>query len=303
MTIKHTKKTHATGEGAATTSASKEPAGAPEAATVPATKAKSQKTTTPMTTTHLVPPPPLDLNIPTVPLGFKPIDIRDYTGILPKAAQLAVMAGAVTELQNFTDFLAVFGKSAPPYAAVVQAFEAASGWSGVRAEIDTFDVYATTQEALAWKLVHEYMVRMSAAFELVIQSDGSVATDNPSLVRLFAAQKEIAQKSASTKKANAQLAAEGKMPTKGKVGQRRKRAAANALLAAAQSTAPPTATVSAGASGVNAGAGAASSSSSAPSGGAGATNSAPGGAGATSSGANGGASTTAPITPGNGASH
>ena len=47
----------------------------------------------------------------------------------------------------------------------------------------------------------------------------------------------------ATKKANKQLEAEGKMPIKGNVGKRRKRVAANALLAAATkaSAQPPVA--------------------------------------------------------------
>jgi hypothetical protein len=185
----------------------------------------------------VVDPPPPDATILSVPQGFVPVDITNFRGILPKAQQLAVLAGAVNELKDFPDYADVFGKTAPPYAAVVQAFAIASEWSALRKKIDAYDLYATTEEALAWKEVHDYMARMQPAFELAVKSDASVASLRPSLARLFGAAKEIGKKAAAARKANAQLKAEGKLPTKGKTGKRRRRVAAEALLAAATKTA------------------------------------------------------------------
>jgi len=214
-----------------------------ENAPTPAASAAPQ-TATATSSVLLVAPPP-ETSIPSVPADFVPVSGADYRGFAPKSGELAVMPEAVKELQGFADFTGVFGKTAPPYAAVVQTFDIANQWSAVRTRLNAFDVYCATQENLAWKDVHAFMDRMKPAFELAVRSDGSVATSLPSLSRLFSVQKVIAQKGVTTRKENKKLEAEGKMPIKGTVGKRRKKAAANALLAAA--TAPPQAAVTASA--------------------------------------------------------
>jgi hypothetical protein len=218
---------------------------------------------TPATTTALasVTQAPPAITLAAIPPSFVPVDMKYYSGILPKAAQLAVMAGAVQELKNFTDFIGVFGKTAPPQASVLQAFDIAAQWSSLHSKMTAYELFCASQEALSWKEVHDYMARLQPAFELAVKSDATVATEHPSLTRLFGAAKEIAAKGVATKKANKQLEAEGKPPIKGKAGKRRKTAAANALFEAAtkgqtQSTAPA---APAAANGVTAATGAATS--------------------------------------------
>lgn len=234
----------------------------PTEAGAPTTTAPPVKTETTATPPAAVVQAPPTVTFPAIPESFVPIEIKNYLGVLPKAAQLAVMPGAVQELKNFADFAAVFGKTAPPQASVAQAFDIATLWSSLRSRTTVFEVFVACQEAMSWKEVHDYIARLQPAFELAVKSDATVGTEHPSLTRLFGAMKEIAAKGVATRKANKQLEAEGKPPIKGKVGKRRKTAAANALFEAAtngqaQSTAPATAAPAT--NGVTAGTGAATS--------------------------------------------
>ena len=210
--------------------------------TAPATP-KSTAPATPSPSTNpafvVVAPPPL-ASLPNVPEGFVPVDMKYYLGTLPKGAQLTVMAGAVTELRDkFPNYSTVFGTTAPPLPSVLQAFDVANQWSAMHGKLDVLSVYCASQEALAWYEVHGFMARLRPAFTLAVTANAAVASEHPSLTRLFGAQKEIAQKAVTTRKANKQLKAEGKLPIKGKSGQRRKRVAANALLTASQAAPMP----------------------------------------------------------------
>ena len=158
------------------------------------------------------------------------------------------MPGVLKELTRFEDYAGVFGKTAPPLPAVMQTFQAASEWSATRAKAAAFDAYARDQEGMAWRDVHTFMDRMQPAFELAAQGDSTVGTQNPMLSRLFGAQKLIAQKALTTRKANDKLRAEGKLPSKGQVGKRRKKAAANAALEEQEATSAPVAVTPAEAS-------------------------------------------------------
>jgi hypothetical protein len=203
------------------------------------TSAEAPATATALASVAQAPP---TITLAAIPPSFVPVDMKYYSGVLPKAAQLTVMAGAVQELKSFADFAGVFGKTAPPQASVVQAFDIAAQWSALHSKMLAYEVFCASQEALSWKEVHDYMARLQPAFALAAKSDATVATEHPSLTRLFGAAKEIAVKGAATKKANKQLEAEGKPPIKGKAGKRRKNAAANALFeAATKGQAQPTA--------------------------------------------------------------
>ena len=60
----------------------------------------------------IVKPPP-SVTIPSPPAGFVPSNPKDYRGFRPKSAELAVVPDAVMELQAFSDYDTVFGKTAP----------------------------------------------------------------------------------------------------------------------------------------------------------------------------------------------
>jgi hypothetical protein len=84
------------------------------------------------------------------------------------------------------------------------------------------------------------MARIQPLFELAVAGDPTLGTQYPMLVKLFGAQRVIAQKAAATRKANRKAIAEGKPPVKGQVGKRRQRAAQKAALLAAEATPSPT---------------------------------------------------------------
>jgi hypothetical protein len=191
----------------------------------------------------LINPPPAAAEIPVPPDGFTATDGSEYRGVLPKATQLAVLGGAIQELGRFVDYAQIFGRAAPSIGSMVQSFDAANQWSLMRVRTITWEGYCLQQEGLAWIDVRRLMDKLQPLFELAIASDASVGTEFPMLVKLFGAQRAIAQKGAATRKANRKAVAEGKAPVKGKVGKRRQRAAERAALIAAEGAqSPPTPT-------------------------------------------------------------
>jgi hypothetical protein len=156
--------------------------------------------------------PPPTANIPAPPQGFVPTHGSDYRGLLPKKTELAVLPDAIDELNQFTDFAQVFGKTIPTLVVVLATLEAAQQWSSMRAKTSEWDLFCRTQEGLAWKNARALFSTLRPAFNLASGVDSAVSTQNPSLTRLLAAATTIAQRGAATRKAKRKLAAEGKAP-------------------------------------------------------------------------------------------
>jgi hypothetical protein len=194
----------------------------------------------------LIAPPPTEAVIPIPPNGVVTTDGSAYRGVLPRTAQLVVMSAAVEELGRFADYAQVFGRTAPALASITQSFDAANQWSLMRVRTIVWGSYCLQQEGLAWIDVRNLMDKLQPAFELAVAADASIGTQFPNLVKLFNALRTIAQAGAATKKANKKAQAEGKPPTKGKVGKQRQRAAERAaLLTASPSASTPATTVAA----------------------------------------------------------
>jgi hypothetical protein len=151
--------------------------------------------------------PPASANIPAPPQGFVPTNGSDYRGLLPKKTELAVLPDAVAELKRFTDFAATFGKTVPSLPVVLGTFDSAQQWSSMRAKSAEWDLYCRTQEGLAWKDARGLIATMKPAFQMATSADATIASDNPSIARLLAANSTIARRGAATRKANRQLAA------------------------------------------------------------------------------------------------
>jgi len=83
------------------------------------------------------------------------------------------------------------------------------------------------------------MDRLKPAWDLAVMADPDLATQYPGLASLLGAKKAIADKAASTRRANKKAIAEGKAPLHGAVGKQRKNAAKNAAYLATTSSAPP----------------------------------------------------------------
>jgi hypothetical protein len=191
---------------------------------------------TPVPAPVLVKPPPATANIPSVPAGAPTTNATDYRGITPKKSELAVLGEVVSELKSSTEYAALFGKTMPSLAFTIQVFDAANQWSLMRNKTDAWDAYSRTMEGLMWLSARGLMTNMKPVFEQVASVNADVGTLFPSLGLLLGAQKAIAQRAATTRKANAKLEANGQAPTKGKVGKTRKRRAEVAAYAATQAT-------------------------------------------------------------------
>jgi len=179
-------------------------------------------------------PPPSNATIPVPPSGWVPRPGEDYRGTQPKKAELSTVAGAIDDLRRFTSYYATtLGSTAPPLTHVIQLFEAGSQWSASRVATANWDVYARAQEGLAWGGIRALMDTLRPAFDLAVTNNSALATQFPSLTSLLTAQKVIARKGASTRRANDAKKAAGELPAHGKVGKARQRAAEKAALAAA----------------------------------------------------------------------
>lgn len=182
-------------------------------------------------------PPPADAVIPIPPPGTQNANRVDYRALLPKKLELSAMPDVVAELQRFTEYASVFGKTAPPLTYVEQTFDAATKWSAMRVSVATWDLYARSQEGAAWSDVRDIIAALSPAFELATRTDATLARQFPALVRLFDVKKVFAARSVSSRKANQKLVAEGKAPIHGKAAKRANKKAAAAALASAEAAA------------------------------------------------------------------
>jgi hypothetical protein len=168
----------------------------------------------------VVKPPPADANIPSVPEGTEPTNGTDYRGLLPKKTELAVLGDVVTELENSTEFTALFGRTMPSVAFIIQVLTAANQWSMMRNKTDAWDLYARTQEGLTWVNARALMTKMKPVFEATASANADVATQFPSLGILLGAAKVIAKRGVATRKGNAKSKAKGEAPTKGAVAKK-----------------------------------------------------------------------------------
>jgi hypothetical protein len=178
----------------------------------------------------LAPPPPPDPAF-VPPPGFVGDNRMDFRGVLPRTAELVALPMAVEDLRKFVDYTQVMGSKAPPWAQVIAAFDVTNQWSSARTRADAWDLFARTQEGVAWTLLRTLIAQVAPTFGVAVASDPAMASSLPGLTTLLGVKSAIAKKAASTKKANAKQTADGEEPTHGKVGKRAARAAARAALA------------------------------------------------------------------------
>jgi hypothetical protein len=183
-------------------------------------------------------PPPVDAKIPLVPQGSVAPGGANYRTLLPKATELAALAGAVSDLRRFaSSFEQVFGLTGLPYAQVLQAFDVGNQWSTMRKASAAWDAFAQTQEGIAWGTIRAMMEQLGPIFEITAARDPSLAVTYPSLTSLLRAKKQIAQKGAVARRLNAAAIARGELPTHGVVGKKRQKAADKVIVAKAKAAA------------------------------------------------------------------
>ena len=176
--------------------------------------------------------PPATMNIPSPPAGFVPTNGDDYRGVMPKKSELVVLDDVVTELQNSTDFTAIFGRTLPSVAIIIGLFNGGAQWSSARAKASAFDAYCRAQEGLVWIDLRNLIAKIKPVFEQAVSSDSSLAGEFPALGRLLGAQSAIAQRGVATRKANKAAAARGEPVVRGKAAKAKTKAAEKAALAA-----------------------------------------------------------------------
>jgi hypothetical protein len=169
--------------------------------------------------------PPASASIPAPPTGWVPRPGEDYRGKQPKAAELTNIEGAISDMIRFTNFATVLGNTVAPADQIIHLLQAGAAWSGIRVATASWDVYCSAQEGLAWTAIRGVMQTLRPSFDLAVQVNSAVSTMYPSLASLLAAQQVIARKGASTRAANKADVAAGKLPSHGKVGKARQRAA------------------------------------------------------------------------------
>jgi hypothetical protein len=177
--------------------------------------------------------PPADANIPAPDPDFVPGNTADYRAALPRDAELRALSIAVKDITTFKNYAQVLGVTAPSYDQVLQALTVAYAWSSMRTKSAAWDGFSGAQEGLAWLVLRAIMTRLQPSFDLAAQGNTELASTYAGLAALLGAKKMIARKGASTRKANAKAAAEGKEPVHGRVGKARKTKAEKAAYAAA----------------------------------------------------------------------
>lgn len=179
----------ASGSASATTPAAPTPTPTPSPAT-PSTGAGSGIT--------LVGAPP-DVDVPSVPDGFVPVNPADLKGYHPMQSELAVVPDAVTELQNFASYTQVFGMTAPDQNMLGQLLTIAWQWTSLLSSSTNWLTYVKSEEGLAWKDALVELEALKAPFQLAVTRTPTLMSQYPSLARLLGAQKVVAKRAASTR--------------------------------------------------------------------------------------------------------
>jgi hypothetical protein len=206
-------------------------------------------TTMPTTTTSAPPPtgdailltpPPPGTAVPQPPAGWVPTT-HFASGAFPRKGELAALPGAISELDQSTDYEQVFGLTGIPLSHVVEVLDLARQWSVMHNASDAWDRYARVQEGMAWTEVRALTDKMKMAFDLASLANPTITTRYMNLKSFLGYAKANAQKGASTRAANAKATAKGQPAAHGASGKQRKKAAEKAAYVAAQAhaAAPP----------------------------------------------------------------
>ncbi|HEY2515432.1 MAG TPA: hypothetical protein VGI39_31405 [Polyangiaceae bacterium] len=184
------------------------------------------------------PLPPADAKIPIPPDDFSPAAPGEFRTVVPRRAELTALPRALADLTKFTNYDQILGATAPPLVELLAALKAGSAWSSMRRGTRLWDTYCVLEEGLAWRMIRTQLDTLRPSFALAVKRDPKLAESYAGLDKLLRVPATVAQAGASTRVANKKATAEGKLPTHGKAGKARLRAAEKAALASSSSTAP-----------------------------------------------------------------
>jgi len=154
-----------------------------------------------------VAPPPV-VATPTPPLGFIAPTMSRYRGYHPKTLQLIAAAGAISDLGKFTDYLTVFGTSAPAASAVATALETGLAWRALRDSSESWNTYVKALDAMAWQAALLLLDELKPLFLIAVAKNAALSSAYPGLARIFDATVTLAKASAATKKKKAKAEVE-----------------------------------------------------------------------------------------------
>ncbi len=149
---------------------------------------------------------PPDATVPTVPAGFVPVNPLDLRGWRPLQSELASVPDAIMELNNFPNYTALFGITAPPAAQVSARLTVAAEWTTLFASTTAWYTYVKSQEGMAWKDALELAENLKAPFQLAAASNPSLLNQYPALARMLGAQQLVAKRATSTRAKNKKAA-------------------------------------------------------------------------------------------------
>jgi hypothetical protein len=142
---------------------------------------------------------PPKVTIPSIPSGFVPVNPLDLKGFHPMASEIGVASDAVLELQSFTNYVAVFGMTAPDQALLVTLLGIAAQWTSLLTASTNWLTYVRSNFGLAWKDAVVQMEALKAPFQLAVTRTPSLMSQYPALGRLLGAQKVVAKRAASAR--------------------------------------------------------------------------------------------------------
>ncbi len=142
---------------------------------------------------------PPDVTLPAIPAGFTPVDLRNYRGTHPKAAQVTALPDAITELESSTTYASTFGPAAPPVATLTIDLAIASRWTTLRTAVQAFLIYVKSNEAITWKTGLAELDQLNAAYKVVVAQNPAIATAYPATTRLLDVPKVLAARATATR--------------------------------------------------------------------------------------------------------
>lgn len=122
------------------------------------------------------------------------MNLLNYRGSHPKAAQVTAVPDAVLELTSSSSYEALFGSSAPPAAQLAAELATASQWTAMRVATESFLRYVKSLEAITWKTGLADLDKLNALFKVVETQDPVAIAAFPATQRLFDVDKVIGQK-------------------------------------------------------------------------------------------------------------
>jgi len=142
---------------------------------------------------------PPDYTIPAPPTGFVPVNLDNYRGAHPKAAQITALQDAVNELATSTSYAMTFGAAVPPAEQLAGDLDAAGRWTALRVSLEALLVYAKSNEAVTWKTGLTGLDQLNQVFKVVAKQNPALLAVFPATQRLLDVSKVISQKAVASR--------------------------------------------------------------------------------------------------------